>query len=268
MLFVSSDDVKLQSDLEWGEEDIRQEYLGSTGPNTPLYGTPMTPSTPVSMVPAKHESVHDNQMKETISRDLLSKFVDDAHKGDTKLSNESAMTLSGHSTLVEDTRVEMVITHDSLRDESSGQDGRKKQLCHLSTGSTGSSLTTNKMGFIANEFFVRDALHILHQCVQTLSAEIPNIDPSAYDTSGLFSYLQCSIGVNEVKPRMTRLKQYVSEGLWRFQLTAHQNVPFEYGKIIDDFGKLDFEFHSEDEDLGISFILIICIFIFFFHITN
>ena len=153
--------------------------------------------------------------------------------------------------------------HDP-KEHSSGLEGRKRGSGPGSTNSNASTSNMYAIGFVANEFIVRDVLHILKELLVDISAEMYTLhidkqglkstehkDPVIEHTKkidlSLSECVNCSIEPGNLQGRVSRLTQCVSEALWRFQLVSHDHVPKEVGKVPTDLNTLP---DSDSEDYG------------------
>ena len=119
-------------------------------------------------------------------------------------------------------------------------------------GSVTSNASTNsvyKIGFLVNDYVVRDLLHTIKSCLIELNATRYKLMTSGNDSpneSPLSRHLEFSLGkcvtsdIDEEKlqQRISKLQQYVSEATWRFQLASHDWLPSEPGIITVDLKKV------------------------------
>jgi len=118
---------------------------------------------------------------------------------------------------------------------------------HCSTASNHSmSSAAIKVGFLANQFILRDVFLTLNELLQDLEAFTGGIEgnakelvqpkgavPTKHQHRLLVQVIPCSIEIDEVNQRCSQLMQYISEALWRFQLIAEDWLPKEYGSLPD-----------------------------------
>ena len=150
-----------------------------------------------------------------------------------------------------------------LKDTSS--DIAKKNSGNLSTNSAGSTGSVYKVGFIANEYIVRDVLATFKDCLLDLNAakfrlmgqqrfdlntkqtndDSLNADQELEDI--LSQHVLTSVERAHLQQRIGRLSQYVSEATWRFQLVSHDWLPSETGKIMLEKPSVVGEGFSDEE---------------------
>ncbi|KAI8788313.1 zinc finger FYVE domain-containing protein 26 [Biomphalaria glabrata] len=109
------------------------------------------------------------------------------------------------------------------------------------------------LGFLANEYLVRDLLHLLKTALadmnaakfsiqsklSTVSSKELNrpskqrlVDPAL--EAALQGSLKTSIQPEQLVQRTTKLTQAIHEAWWRFQLVAHDAIPREAGHILPE----------------------------------
>ena len=120
-------------------------------------------------------------------------------------------------------------------------------LSTLSMASMGGS--SYKLGFVANEFLVRDLLAVLKESLADLGAakyRLYDQKPQEMGTHKMDDHvnvelekylcrsLNTSVSVASLQQRITRLTQYIHEATWRFQLVSHDYVPKETGSVATE----------------------------------
>ncbi len=142
---------------------------------------------------------------------------------------------------------------------STGLEGKKISGNHSGNSNT-STGSAYKIGFVSNEYFVRDLLSILKECLLDLSAtkfsllgkttdtsRLPKGDAISKETEDFLTlHVQSSVSISELQHRISLLTQRVSEASWRYQLVSHDWIPQEVGKVAVDIQKLK-DSPSEDE---------------------
>ena len=138
----------------------------------------------------------------------------------------------------------------------------KRLSGNASVASTGSAAGWCKVGFLVNEYVVRDMLHVLKECLLELNATKFKLISGSEDgasekspmsteerkklESALNQSVASDVSEEKLQQRISRLQQCVSEATWRFQLAAHEWLPPEPGEIIVDLCKVD----DLDDDFG------------------
>ncbi len=149
------------------------------------------------------------------------------------------------------------ITKSELKDapKPPGKMPKKASAGSLSNASNTSTSSSYKIGFLVNEFVVRDVLSMLKDCILDLNTVKFKLQSSAKDESGtkmssseeLSKHLETmlngcvlsSVEEGKLQQRISKLQQCVSEATWRFQLVAHEWLPSEPGRIIVDLHKVE-----------------------------
>ena len=139
---------------------------------------------------------------------------------------------------------------------------RRKASGNASVTSNASTNSVYKIGFLANEYIVRDVLHTIKDCLVELNATkfklMNNSDDSSNEASviGIAERRQMESSLNKsiisdvceetLQQRISKLQQCVSEATWRFQLASHSWLPSEAGDIIVDLKKVE----ETEDDFG------------------
>ena len=137
---------------------------------------------------------------------------------------------------------------------------RRKASGNASVTSNASTNSVHKIGFLVNEYIVRDVLHTIKDCLVELNATkfklMNNSDDSSNEASviGIAERRQMELSLNKcitsdvceekLQQRISKLQQCVSEATWRFQLASHDWLPSEQGDIIVDLKKVE---ETEDD---------------------
>ncbi|KAH9515330.1 hypothetical protein Btru_014177, partial [Bulinus truncatus] len=109
------------------------------------------------------------------------------------------------------------------------------------------------VGFLANEYLVRDILHLLKMAISDLNAAKFSLNSKSSSAvaskdfktskqklvdavleSALQANLQTSIQPEQLVQRTIKLTQAIHEAWWRFQLVAHDAIPREAGQILPE----------------------------------
>jgi hypothetical protein len=126
---------------------------------------------------------------------------------------------------------------------------------YLSTNSASSTANSDKLGFLATDYLLRDVLTIVKECLADLNAtrsvfqgrggvqiELP-VGADDIEVE-LTKRLQWSISPEELGARATRLGQYVSEALWRLRLVT--DIPQQFGQVKASQSQ---DLSTDEEDL-------------------
>ncbi|XP_064623470.1 zinc finger FYVE domain-containing protein 26-like isoform X2 [Lineus longissimus] len=147
----------------------------------------------------------------------------------------------------------------------SSTDGKSEMRNHpedLSNFSTGSTSSSYKIGFIANQYIVRDFIAMLNECLLELDGAMyrligekidtkENLETSSSIQKALNLHMKCTVSEDNLQARISRLRQYVSEAQWRFQVVSHDQIPNEPGNVLSTPVKEEAADISDD-DLDVS----------------
>ena len=131
---------------------------------------------------------------------------------------------------------------------------RRRASGNASVTSSASASNACKVGFLVNEYIVRDVLQTVKDCLMELSATkfklMSNSEDSPSDVptvtiterrqmeSSLTNCIDSDISKEKLQQRISKLQQCVSEATWRFQLACHDWLPTEPGEIMVDLKKV------------------------------
>lgn len=109
-----------------------------------------------------------------------------------------------------------------------------------------------KLGFLANEYLVRDLLAMLKESLLNINAvrykltgqksdlgkkseqkgnsETLHVTPAMEEA--LTQIVKSSVVPETLQKRLTRLTQYIHEAQWRFQLVSHDQLPKQPGQVL------------------------------------
>lgn len=149
-----------------------------------------------------------------------------------------------------------------VRPRSPAVDSSQPISC-TSTLSAGSVQSLFKLGFMTNEYVVRDLLQILRDCLLELNTAKFRLAGKDRDTSSsdkkslplkvdaeteqrLTKVVPCAVTSEKLQKRTSRLTQFVSEAQWRYQLVAHPDLPKQPGHVLTE--TVQPEVNSSDED--------------------
>ena len=245
-LHSSSSYDKTSSIVSSGDEGA-EERIGILTPKLSgsiydsVNSTPQTPHSPGTPVPTSEMPILVLKTPEAQADDIANKLAD--HQEESKMKDL-----------------------DSKDDNvfSSGHEAKKKSTDHWSTNSTASNKgLTRKLGFLANDYLMRDLLHIIkyclvdltttrfvltghHQAESSSSLVLPE-NASTLETE-LSKCLVCSVSAEDLQGRLSRLSNYVSEGQWRLQLVS--DIPVVFGEMLAGAasGRGLVESSSEEDD--------------------
>ena len=137
-------------------------------------------------------------------------------------------------------------------------DGRRSSVSeNISSMSTSSSINLDTVGYIANEYLVRDILAMLKEAILDVSAArfhihgskgdtreryrsakentnkaAPEVDPSIEEA--LQHIVHSSITIEILQKKITQLERYTSEAHWRYQLVSDENIPRSPGEVLSE----------------------------------
>ena len=223
LLFVRldciDDEGETNEELPGNECDNQDQPSSPPLDDTPVPGTPVTPTTPVYLTPSKvldsHLGSHLGSMGgrlEKVTRNLNQDFFPKFMANLSSIQEKQTANKQGKFERVlndqEDGLHDMDDTSDGHNSDKEGVKTKKDQqqthkvkemTDNSSAASKGSSLGLGHLGFIANEYFVRDALFMLKACVEQVSSSLSEAeDIAAYDR------LQCSLTRSSVKQHSIR----------------------------------------------------------------
>lgn len=125
---------------------------------------------------------------------------------------------------------------------------------NTSVTSAASNTSTYKVGFLVNEYIVRDILHLLKESLGELNSTRFKLTNSGRDSPTEASIISMNerremeplldkciasdVPAEKLPQRISKLQQCVSEATWRFQLASHDWLPAEVGEIAVDPAKI------------------------------
>lgn len=147
-----------------------------------------------------------------------------------------------------------ITTTELKEDEGQNFDGK---LSGNASCNSVSSISASHKGFIANEFFIRDLLAVLKECMLDINRVRFALQGQSVDKSecginvelhhALSVALECSVDARDLQTHISKLHQCISEAHWRFQLIAHDWLPVEAGNVVIDLHKLKGQQHIDDD---------------------
>lgn len=136
-----------------------------------------------------------------------------------------------------------------------------------STFSTDSSLGLFNLGFLNNEYLVRDILNLLKDALFDLESAQFQIRGSSPEKNNsqrkklpkdscykiivsleepLTNIIQCSVTKETLHSKVSKLRTFISEASWRFQLVCHDKIPKKPGEVLLGPVIVSMELHEEE----------------------
>jgi hypothetical protein len=135
-----------------------------------------------------------------------------------------------------------------------------------STFSTDSSLGLFNLGFLNNEYLVRDILNLLKDALfdlETAQFQIRGSRPEKNNSQRkklqdscykiivsleepLTNIIQCSVTKETLHSKVSKLRTFISEASWRFQLVCHEKIPKKPGEVLLGPVIVSMELHEEE----------------------
>ena len=255
LLFVSHQDVDDSSEPsdsgEQGSEDGTQETIA----RIPTPTTPISPST--GSIGAEFKCYPSEAKRRSLFAEIHPKCLQ------SKTTSDVAGGFEQPQQRASQIRTSSV-TQDKQRERESSSTSEVKPgktgSCSVNSGTSSSG--SKHIGFLAHEYIVRDLLVTLRDALVDLSAcrysilgqdSVHESDQSDGDARRLQYMLEGSVATSvestQLTQRISRLTQYVSESLWRFQLVSPVWMTQQFGKIDDEW-RWTGEDGSSDEDEG------------------
>lgn len=253
LLFLTHEDVQetlLQSEYNSEEADERSlSKSGSASLITPLL-SPMKSSSEMKVPDVLVERSSPNEVnldydvpfEEENSKDTSAQKEVDMHKVEKALESMKSNIAEKRKKLRED-------THHEGRHSSVSE--------NVSSISTVSSINLDTVGFIANDYIVRDILAMLKDCILDVSAakyqiygnkadareryrssrEVTSSKISEIDVNteeALCRLVRSSVSMDTLQKRIAQLERYTSEAHWRYQLVSNEHIPRLAGEILQE----------------------------------
>jgi hypothetical protein len=135
-----------------------------------------------------------------------------------------------------------------------------------STFSTDSSLGLFNLGFLNNEYLVRDILNLLKDALfdlETAQFQIRGSTPEKNNSQRkkpqdscykiivsleepLTNIIQCSVTKETLHSKVSKLRTFISEASWRFQLVCYDKIPKKPGEVLLGPVIVSMELHEEE----------------------
>ena len=239
LLFVTNEHVHDAFPSDSGDEGVEESRnLSMASSPDPAAKGPATPESPMLSSPF----FQPQHLKKPHVRALHLEFQDTSSRSDPQ------------ATFITDNSIFNISKADLKYGSSS--DAAKK-LSGNSNQSTGSTASAFNVGFLANEFFVRDVLATLKSCLQDLVSarftmmgthsgrwgvtdgeEPADCSVTIEMEEALMQNVHSSVEVSALQQHISSLRQHVNEATWRFELVAPDWLPVEVGSVVLDLQKL------------------------------
>lgn len=275
LLFLTHEDIQETLTLSEYNSDEGDENKstrnGSTGVTTPLILSPLKGSMELK---EPLLLLNDSSVNEvTMEYDVPFEESADAVKGSVNSGVRKKLDISKVEEALENIKAN-ISSKRSLHKESLAGDGRHSSVSeNISSMSTGSSINLDTIGFIVNDYLVRDILALLKDCILDVSAAKFQIygnkadareryrsskEKSSAKTSdidlnmeeALCRLVKSSISTDTLQKRITKLEQYTSEAHWRYQLVSNENIPKYPGQVLKEIVMTTGD--SSDEEVEIK----------------
>lgn len=248
MLFVTPDDI--QETMVSGDSDSEDE---------PVEDRTSLPESPEIITSLNLEDSHQATV-----RDKLFGYAFDRPKVSTKHSDNTPMATTYDQPLNDAVKLSSSVNQTNSKGSKlerlnlktkkvneqnnfksrTSIDNSQNASGYTSTGSSGSLL---KLGFIPNEYLVRDILAWLKDSLLELSSlryqiqgkhgkgqksEKSTIDPHL--EKSLTDWVLSAISEKMFQSKMVCLTKYVNEAQWRYQLVSHDLVPSATAQVLNE----------------------------------
>ncbi|KAJ8309027.1 hypothetical protein KUTeg_013901 [Tegillarca granosa] len=149
-------------------------------------------------------------------------------------------------------------------------DSSRRGSGNASTLSLDSLSSSKQLGFLSNEYVVRDILAMLKECLVDLNAakfrilgkknelSESKLKTVKTDVSTLIDVkleeplshiVQSSVTMETLSNKIAQLSQYVHEAQWRFNLVSHENIPKKPGEVLLEPITVSRDMWNEEIDL-------------------
>ena len=266
LLFLTHEDVQetlLLSEYESDEEDHNGlSKSGSKSSITPLL-SPLKESLEMK-VPTV--TVHKSSVEEVnIDYDIPFK--------ETEPEVTSGVDMDKVGKALKEMKANIVEKSEKMK-EAQHHEGRHSSVSeNISSMSTSSSVNLDAVGFIANEYIVRDVLALMKDCILDVSAakyqifgnkadareryrssrEITPGRSSEIDVNteeALCRLVKSSITMDTLQKRIAQLERNSSEAHWRYQLVSNEHIPRSPGEVLKEVVMTTGD--SSDEEMEIK----------------
>lgn len=259
LLFVTHECIQetaFYDDLD-SEEDDREEFNGrnkthETSGQYLLSEDSLT--SPEATSPAVGKDFNENKNVETEGV-ILNGSYDEPFMENKKQNRKSAATKQNdndYNIKRQRTRSEILLQSKKDKGGNRMEVGDNFASENGSTFSTDSSFGLTSVGFLNNEYLVRDILDMLKNALVDLegalfqvrgqsteknkltrkpsSNQVCSIDVSMEES--LTDIVQCGVTKETLSTKMGLLRQYIHEANWKFQLVCHDKIPKKPGEVL------------------------------------
>lgn len=262
LLFLSHEEIQessaiFDSDSETEEEDDRgrsETIVGYASLNQSVLSEGSTSSL--------SQGMEEGRMSEEVQIEVSSSFTGGYDEPFIEVVSEvKPKKLDRSASQENNRRIAYLERLNSLKEKLSQQKGGSGNGSTISTGSTSNC---QKLGFLCNEYLVRDILAFLKECLVDLNSARFQVLGKEKETSGkpiktlidvsleepLSRLVQSSVKKDALQRHVTQLQQFVSEGQWRFQLVCHEMIPRTPGVVLAK--PISFSLEENDEEIAFS----------------
>ncbi|XP_052767439.1 zinc finger FYVE domain-containing protein 26-like isoform X2 [Mya arenaria] len=259
LLFLTHEDLQeMYQTSEYNSDegdDNKSVRSASTGVVTPAVLSPLKHSSSTGKLP---QVLVDNLPLKDLSAAYDVPYLDLSTSAEIKSSVDAkrpSIDMDKVGKALETLKTDIVRN----RSRNSGDlDGRQSSISeNISSISTSSSVNFDTVGYIANEYLVRDILALLKGCILDVSAAkyhihgskgdtrdryksaneaaakmVPEVDPDIEDA--LCHLVKSSVTVETLQKRITQLERFTSEAHWRYQLVSDEHIPRMPGEILPE----------------------------------
>lgn len=265
LLFVTYQDVAESSEPsdsgEQGSEGGTQEATEGTGAATPT--TPRSPS--ANSIGGMLKCYPSESKQRALFTQVPCGNADqDVQYFQSETSSDAGAVAENHDTFQHLQQTPLIKMSSEAQDKR--KESESSPTLEIKTGKSGScsvnsgasSGGSKHIGFLVHEYIVRDLLMTLRDSLVDLSAcrysllaqgSIPESDGDARHLQALLDgVVTTSVENAQLTQRISRLTQYVSEALWRFQLVSPDWMTQQFGKIDDEWRRMGEEGSSDEEE--------------------
>lgn len=238
------DDERRRGDTIVGHASLSQSLLSEGSTSSPSY------------------SVDERTMSEEVIDEVSSSYTGGYDEPFVEVVSEvKSKRLERSASQDRSSRSAYLERLNSLKEKLAQQKGGSGNGSTISTGSTSNC---QKLGFLCNEYLVRDILLMLKECLVDLTSARFQLLGKEKETLGksvkavidvrleepLSRLVQSSVDKDALQRHVTQLQQFVSEAQWRFQLVCHENIPQTPGMVLAK--PISFSLEENDEEMAFS----------------
>lgn len=238
------DDERRRGDTIVGHASLSQSLLSEGSTSSPSY------------------SVDERTMSEEVIEEVSSSYTGGYDEPFVEVVSEvKPKRLERSASQDKSSRSAYLERLNSLKEKLAHQKGGSGNGSTISTGSTSNC---QKLGFLCNEYLVRDILLMLKECLVDVTSARFQLLGKEKETLGksvkavidvrleepLSRLVQSSVDKDALQRHVTQLQQFVSEAQWRFQLVCHENIPQTPGMVLAK--PISFSHEENDEEMAFS----------------